>query len=109
MKKILAAVAAVLVSATLLTAAPANAAVPTGQYDNLYITTIRDEAPELYGVSRKDLIKLAKTICKTLRTTSYGMVDIAEMGVESGFSENAAAAIVAGAVAFYCPDQENNY
>lgn len=104
MKKI-AAVLAAVVMLGLVFAPPAQA---SKKNDNLYVKVIRAESPELRFVKRGTLIKTAKATCRYLRAGG-GILDAVQIGRESGFSRDTALTLVAGAVVFYCPDQEGNY
>jgi hypothetical protein len=62
----------------------------------------------LKGVSRKQLVKTAKETCKFLRA-GFTIMDAYDMMEDSGFTNKEITAFLAGAVVFYCPDQEDNY
>ena len=105
-RKLATATAAVALAAGIAAAPPAAAS--SKKNDNLYIQVIRQEAPILRGVPRKDLIAGAKATCKYLRA-GYGILDAVNLATDSGLSKNVAYTLVAGAVVFYCPEQEGNY
>lgn len=52
-------------------------------------------------------VETAKNLCTSLRNGGR-VADIAAGGQASGLTANQIAAIVVGAVKFYCPDQESN-
>lgn len=98
-------VAAVVAIAVVGLASPAQASASN---DRAYVNAIRNEAPELHGVKSKDLIKTAKLTCRALRAGS-GMFDLITLAENNGLETDTATALIAGAVVFYCPDQETNY
>jgi hypothetical protein len=104
MKKIIAAATAAIVG-TLLLAPPASAGV---QDDKLFYKLVTAEAPALKQVTRKQLVKTAKETCKFLRA-GFGIMDAVDLAEDAGLTQNEATAMVAGAVVFYCPEQENNW
>jgi hypothetical protein len=106
MKKIIAIVAGLMLGAGILVSPPAHAS--SKKNDNLYVKIIRNEAPELKRVGRTQLIKGAKTTCRYLRAGG-GILDAVEMALNAGIRRSTAMALVAGAVVFYCPEQEGNY
>lgn len=98
-----------IVIAALFVAAPATAAVPTlNSNDRLFLKTIRATEPMLKRVSSKTLIDTAKGACKAMRS-GLTILDVVALGEESGLDSEVAVALTAGAVVFYCPEQENNY
>lgn len=111
MKKLL---AAALTTGLLLTggviAAPSSSAsvqqsAPSyTKKDNLYYSLIAADNPSLRGLKR-DLIKLGKTSCRAMRS-GVGVLDLIYIGIDSGFTEDEVISILAGAITFYCPDQE---
>lgn len=109
MKKIIITAAAAF-ALVISTAAPAVASAPSyTRNDKSYLKTIRAESPALYGVNSKLLISTAKETCKFLRKgygTIFDAIGIAEDG---GLDEDTAMTMVAGAIIFYCPEQEDNY
>jgi hypothetical protein len=105
MKKIIAVVAGLMLGVGVLAAPPAQA---SKKNDDQYVRIIRAEAPELKRVSRAQLIKGAKTTCKYLRSGG-GILDAIDMALDAGIRRNTALTLVAGAVVFYCPEQEGNY
>ncbi len=74
----------------------------------MYVKIVRSEAPELRAISKKQLVTAAKTTCKYLRAGG-GILGAVDLAMDAGIRENTAIALVAGAVVFYCPDQENNF
>jgi hypothetical protein len=106
MKKITALTIAALVAFGLVIAPPAQAS--SKKNDDLYVKVIRSEAPILRGVPKRDLIKGAKTTCRYLRSGN-GILDAVNIALDAGLSRNVAYTLVAGAVVFYCPEQEGNY
>lgn len=99
-KKIAATVAALALALTF--AGPAQAGP---REDNLFVKIIRSEAPELRAVAKKNLISLAKETCKFLRS-GFTVIDAVEIAEDEGIRSKTAVALVAGAIVFYCPEQE---
>lgn len=111
MNKIIAATAAATLTAAtaIAVAPPAQAASPSGiREDRLFVRLVTEEAPSLKGIPRKTMVKTAKQTCKFLRT-GFTVIDAVDVMQESGFTQNEAISFVAGAVVFYCPEQEYNY
>jgi hypothetical protein len=106
------AIAAVVASLALVafTASPAVASAPSyTKNDKQFVKTIRAESPVLYGVGAKLLISTAKETCKFLRK-GYGTIfDAIGLAEDGGLDEDTAMTMVAGAIIFYCPEQEDNY
>ena len=105
MKKIIAAVSAALIGATLLTASPAQA---SAKDDRLFYSLVTKDAPSLKAVGRKQLVKTARATCKFLRS-GFTIMDAFDMMSDTGFTDREATAFIAGSVVFYCPDQESNF
>jgi len=105
MKKLIALTAALMLGVGLI-AAPAQATPKRDQ--DLYVKLVRQEAPELRQVKRKELINAARTTCRYLRAGG-GILDAVSIGIDSGLKRNTSIAVVAGAVVFFCPEQEANY
>jgi hypothetical protein len=105
MKKITALAAGVGIALALLFAPPAQAGV---REDKLFYSLVTGDAPTLKGVSRQQLVKTAKETCKFLRA-GFTIMDAYDMMDESGFTNKEITVFLAGAVVFYCPDQEDNY
>jgi hypothetical protein len=99
-KKIVAVVASA--GLALACAAPAYAGP---REDNLFVKLVRTEARELKSVPKKQLISLAKETCKFLRE-GFDVLDAVEIAEDEGIRTGTAIALVAGAVVFYCPEQE---
>lgn len=99
-KKIIAVVASA--GLALACAAPAYAGP---REDNLFVKIIRSEATELRSVPKKNLISLAKETCKFLRS-GFTVLDAVDIAEDEGIRSKTAIALVAGAVVFYCPEQE---
>jgi hypothetical protein len=76
--------------------------------DKLFVKIISEEAPIFKGVSRKTMVKTAKTTCRFLRS-GFTIFEVVESMEDSGFTQNQSMTFVAGAIVFYCPDQEDNY
>lgn len=90
-------------------ASPASAATSTGvRDDKLFVQLVTKEAPSLKGIPRATMVKTAKSTCKYLRA-GFTILDAVELMQDNGFTENESMAFIAGAVVFYCPDQENNF
>lgn len=105
MKKIIAATSAAVIGATVLLASPAQASASD---DRLFYRLVTKEAPALKGIKQRDLVKTAKQTCDFLRT-GYGILDAHDLMTEAGFTTRQANAFLAGAIVFYCPEQEGNY
>lgn len=104
MKRLIALAASLFLGLGIAVAPPAAA---DARNDRLFVKTVTAEAPDLRGISLKTMVKTAKSTCKFLRA-GFGALDAVEMMENAGFSENASITFVAGSIAFYCPDQENN-
>lgn len=108
MKKFIVAVAA---TAVLLVgfSTPAHAVVPSmTKKDKQYVRVIRMESPSLRFVSPRQLVRIAKLNCRGLRA-GLTIPDVVMAGVSGGLDEDTVLTLVAGAVIFYCPEQENNF
>jgi hypothetical protein len=105
MKKIIAATVAALIGAVMLTAPPANAGP---RDDRLFYSLVTSEAYTLKAVPRRKLVSVAKETCKGLRA-GLTITDIWEMMEDTGFRDNEISSFIAGAVVFYCPEQEDNF
>lgn len=93
------------------TAAPAVASAPAAysRNDKAFVKAVRNESPILYGVGARLLISTAKETCKFLRNGYGGVLDAVGFAEDGGLDEDTAMTIVAGAVIYYCPEQESNY
>jgi hypothetical protein len=106
MKKLTALMVGVLLTVGLVAAPSAQA--NSKQNDNLFVQLVREEAPELRFAKKKQMVKAAKQTCRYLRSGGT-ILESVVIAVDSGLSRNTAMALIAGAVVFYCPEQENNY
>jgi hypothetical protein len=89
--------------------APAQASAPTGlRDDKLFVKLVTAEAPTLKGIPRKTMVKTAKQVCKYLRA-GFTILDAVYLMEDNDFTENESMSFVAGAVVFYCPEQEDNF
>lgn len=106
-KRIAALIVAVIVAGALSLTAVSPAQAWT-KNDNVYFKVIRSEASDLKYVSKTTLRKSAKAVCQYLRSggTLSEAIDAAE---GTGVEYDTALVLVAGAVVFYCPEQEKNY
>jgi len=104
-KRISALIGAIVIAGALSLTAVSPAQAYTSN-DNLYFKVVRSEAPILKKVSKKTLKRNAKVTCKYLRAggTVYRAVSIAE---DNGLDSDTAMVLVAGAVVFYCPEEED--
>lgn len=104
-KKISALIGAIIIAGSLSLTAVSPAHAYTNN-DDLYFKVIRSEAPILKKVSKKTLKSSAKATCKYLRGGGnvYRAVSIAE---DNGLDSETAMVLVAGAVVFYCPEEED--
>jgi hypothetical protein len=68
------------------------------------VSAIRGVAPDFYDVDSAQIIDTASMICQTLREGAplQGVADIAE----ENLGRQSAAALIAGAITYLCPDQE---
>lgn len=105
MKKIIAATSAALIGATLLLAPPAQASASD---DRLFYRLVTKDAPALKAIKQRDLVKTARETCKYLRA-GFGILDAHDLMTDTGFTDREANAFLAGAIVFYCPEQEGNY
>lgn len=105
MKKIIALTTALLIGAGVLLAPPANAGI---KEDKAFFSYVTKTEPGLKGISRKQMVKVAKQTCKFLRT-GYTILDAVDLMEDAGFTENESVVFIAATVVFYCPDQEGNY
>jgi hypothetical protein len=78
----------------------------TNSDEDSYLTAVRSKDSALYSVPDASLVELAGTICQSLRS-GIPVQRVIQTGLDSGLSTNQVAALVAGAVVFYCPDQES--
>jgi hypothetical protein len=76
-------------------AAPAQAS--TGDY----VLFVRQELPEARSIPRATIIKLGKTICKSLNVLTVGQV--VASSEDSGLDNDEVAVLIVGAVWFICP------
>jgi type IV secretory pathway VirB10-like protein len=79
---------------------------PAPLSDEAFLSAVRGSAPELARVSDLQLVDLARTICLGL-DAGVSIETVLETGINSGLGTNSVAAIAAGAIVFYCPDQES--
>lgn len=103
MKKIIAIVSALIIGGSVFVAAPAQAS-PSN--DRMYVRILKSEAPELYGISSKKLIKSGELTCKYLRSGST-IIEAIEVMEDAGLDQDTALALVAASVVFFCPEQED--
>lgn len=93
----------------VVTAAPASAtAVASASDDRMFFRLITKEAPSLKPAGQKTLVKTAKQTCKFLRS-GFTILDAYDLMEDNGFTQKEITAFLAGAIVFYCPEQENNY
>ena len=105
MKKIIALTTALLIGAGVLLAPPANAGV---KEDKAFFSYVTKTEPGLKGISRKQMVKVAKQTCTFLRS-GYTVLDAVDVMEDAGFTQNESVTFIAATVVFYCPDQEGNY
>lgn len=105
MKKIIAVIAGMIIGFGVLVAPPAQA---SAKDDRLFYSLVTSSAPTLKGVSRRQLVKTAKETCKFLRN-GFTIFDAYDLMEESGFTNKEITAFIAGAIVFYCPEQEDNF
>lgn len=112
MKKLITAALAtgLLLTGGMIYAAPASATASSSapsytKKDNLFYSLVTSEEPSLKYAGKKLLIKSAKTQCRALRA-GVDPFDLYEIAIDNGISEDEFIALLAGALTFYCPDQE---
>lgn len=118
MKKTIAAIAASAILVTSFAVAAPAASASTSvtpavaqtltSNDNLFVKLVRKEDSVFKKVPSATMVKTAKATCKFIRS-GFSTIDAVNLMEESGFSNNASLAFVAGAVVFYCPEQQNNF
>lgn len=104
MKKLITLALTTLLLALGVAVAPAANAWSNRDYQ--YVRAVRSEAPAFKAVPMRDLVKIAKLNCQALRGGWSSVVDLVDEGLDAGFTQKQAIALVAGAVVFYCPDQD---
>jgi hypothetical protein len=104
MKKIIAIVTALMIGGSALVTAPAAQALTKKEIR--YVKLLKSEAPELYVVGNKRLVKSGKLTCRYLRSGAT-VVDAIELIEDAGLDQDTAIAIVAAAVVFFCPEEED--
>ena len=85
---------------------PQPAPEPQVSEDSAYLSAVRSKDSALYSVPDSQLVSLAGTICQSLRS-GVPVRQVLQTGLDAGLSVNQVAALVAGAVVFYCPEQES--
>lgn len=110
MKKIASLIAASALLVGGVVAAPAaSATAPAGiKDDKMFVKLVTASAPTLKGISRKTMVKTAKQTCKFLRG-GFTILDAVDIMEDNGFTQNESTAFIAGAIVFYCPEQEDNF
>lgn len=101
MKKIL---SAAIAAAMLTLASPAPAQALTNN-DRQYLRAVRGEAPALRQISSRQLIDVARSTCRYLRSGASVRTVLTD-AIDAGLTRKVAVVIIAGSIAFYCPDQE---
>lgn len=111
MKRILASAFLMGLALVLLVPAPAaSAATPSWtDKDRLYVKMVRQQAPAFKYISAKDLIGSAKLSCEVMRENGSSPLELVEVAIDSGLTQRQAIALIAGAVVFYCPEQDEDY
>lgn len=105
MKKIIALTTALLIGVGLLLAPPANAGI---REDKAFFSFVTKEAPTLKGISRKEMVKVAKKTCKFMRS-GFTVIEAVDIMEEAGFTQKESVTFIAATIVFYCPDQEDNF
>ena len=100
--RIISVITATTMAAAVSIAVAAPASAWTGR-DRAYVRAVRDDSPELRGVTARLLIKIARSSCDAMRTGSTP-VELVYIAVDAGMDVESGIAITAGAAAFYCPD-----
>jgi hypothetical protein len=103
MKRLMASV----VAAVALLGAFAAPVQASAADDRLFAKLVRAEAPAFKAVKQKQMVKAAKATCAFIRS-GWTVTDAVEVMDDTGFTWNESVAFVAGAVVFYCPEQEDN-
>lgn len=104
MKRIIGATIAAVFTVGLIAAPPAHAGPKD---DRMFYTIVTSNEPAFKAITRKKLVSVAKQSCKTMRS-GFTPLEVHDMMTDSGFTDNQATAFVAGAILFYCPEQEKN-
>lgn len=74
--------------------------------DAVFLDAVRSKSAELNSVPDYMLVDLAGNICDALQA-GVPIEQVLTIGVNSGLSSTSVAAIAAGAVVFYCPEQND--
>jgi hypothetical protein len=88
------------VTKTVEAPAPVTPALDTSEM----VSAIRGVAPDFYDVDSAQIIDTASLICQTLREGAP-LEDVGAIAEES-LGRQSAAALIAGAITYLCPDQE---
>jgi hypothetical protein len=111
-KRFLGSVTAVVSAAALsltLVAPAANAAAPTNaKKDKSYVSWVRSNSDDFDYTSRKQLVRTAKAACRALRSGATGY-ELIEASLDSGISDDGIAALLSGAVVYYCPNMSYKF
>lgn len=102
MKKFIAAVTTLALLVLGVVLAPAASAWTNRDYQ--FVRAVRAEAPAFRAVPMRSMVKIAKLTCDELDGGWSTVLDIVDDGIEAGFTQKQAIALVAGAVVFYCPE-----
>lgn len=109
--RIVAGVAGAVMATTLLAApaqavnAPAAAPAYSSNDNAFYKAVTRMEPSMKYLGSKRGMIKVAKLTCKAFRAGN-SFEEVAGVLIESDLNGDQIATLIAGAISFYCPDQE---
>jgi hypothetical protein len=98
--------AAVIAAAFVVVAAPTAHA--SASDDRLFVKLLRKEAPAFRAIAPRELVAVAKETCAVM-DMGFTILDVVEIGTDSGFTEKQAIALVASSIVFYCPRHKNNY
>ena len=97
-----------IAAAPVASASTQTVAVAGIKDDKLFVKIVSNEARGFKGIPRKTMVKTAKQTCKYLRA-GFTVLDAVYLMEKTGFTENESMTFVAGAVVFYCPEQEDNF
>ena len=66
-----------------------------------------DSDPAFGALSRSDVVEVAKMVCENL-DQGYAASTLGNLAMESGFTKDQAASLIAASIVVYCPWQRDN-
>jgi len=101
-------IATLALSATLVAPASSAATSTDRNKDNKFVQLVRANTDSFDYMSNKSVIDIGKSACKVLKegATSEQMM---RLSMSTGISAKGTVALLANAVAFYCPRQINKF